>query len=71
MAVLSKVGFRETGRAARTLQIGDEWFDSIYLRLDRPYIATSAPTRCRALLNSPVGLRSGANAANPSGGMPE
>ncbi len=43
LAVLSKVGFRETGRVAKTLQIGDDWFDSVYLRLDRPSIAITPP----------------------------
>ena len=41
LAVLAKAGFRETGRAARTLRIGDDWFDSVYLRLDRPWAASS------------------------------
>jgi len=36
LAVLTKLGFRETGRAERTLQIGNDWFDSIYLVLKRP-----------------------------------
>ncbi|GGL28135.1 N-acetyltransferase [Caulobacter rhizosphaerae] len=35
LALLTKVGFRETGRAARTWQVGDHWVDSVYLRLDR------------------------------------
>lgn len=34
--VLQKLGFRESGRAARTWRIGDEWCDSIYFALDRP-----------------------------------
>ena len=36
LTVLTKLGFRETGRAERTIQIGDDWFDSIYLALKRP-----------------------------------
>ena len=36
LALLAKLGFRETGRAKRTIQIGDDWFDSIYLALGRP-----------------------------------
>ena len=35
LRVLAKLGFEETGRAARTVQLGDEWCDSIYLALDR------------------------------------
>lgn len=36
LALLARLGFRETGRAARTLQVGDEWCDSVYLQLSRP-----------------------------------
>ena len=36
LALLARTGFRETGRAARTWLVGDEWCDSVYLRLDRP-----------------------------------
>ena len=32
LALLRRHGFIETGRAAATWQIGDEWCDSIYLR---------------------------------------
>ena len=35
LALLSRAGFSETGRAARTFQVGAEWCDSVYLRLDR------------------------------------
>jgi len=35
LALLERLGFRETGRAARTWHVGDEWCDSIYLALDR------------------------------------
>lgn len=31
LALLGKLGFVETGRAQNTLQIGDAWFDSVYL----------------------------------------
>jgi RimJ/RimL family protein N-acetyltransferase len=34
LGLLSRLGFRETGRAARTCRVGDEWCDSVYLRLD-------------------------------------
>ncbi|MGI8705755.1 MAG: GNAT family N-acetyltransferase [Sphingomicrobium sp.] len=34
LRILQKAGFAETGRAARTWEIGGEWHDSIYLRLD-------------------------------------
>lgn len=36
LRLLARAGFRETHRAARTFQVGDEWCDSVYLRLDRP-----------------------------------
>jgi RimJ/RimL family protein N-acetyltransferase len=36
LRVLAKLGFRETGRAARTILVGEEWCDSVYLALDRP-----------------------------------
>ncbi|KKC27975.1 GNAT family N-acetyltransferase [Sphingomonas sp. SRS2] len=36
LALLAKLGFRESHRAARTWLVGDEWCDSVYLRLDRP-----------------------------------
>lgn len=33
LRLLARHGFTETHRAARTLQMGDEWCDSVYLRL--------------------------------------
>ncbi len=36
LALLARLGFRETGRAARTLKWRDEWCDSVYLALPRP-----------------------------------
>lgn len=39
LRLLAKLGFRETGRAEKTLQIGDAWFDSVYLTLDRSVFA--------------------------------
>ena len=36
LAVLARLGFVETGRAARTFLLGEEWCDSIYLTLARP-----------------------------------
>lgn len=35
IGLLTKLGFVETGRAERTIQIGDDWFDSIYFALTR------------------------------------
>jgi RimJ/RimL family protein N-acetyltransferase len=35
LALLARAGFRETGRAAKTWCVGDEWCDSVYMRLDR------------------------------------
>lgn len=36
LRLLARLGFVETGRAARTVRLGDEWCDSVYLALDRP-----------------------------------
>ena len=36
LRLLGRLGFRETGRAARTWKIGDEWCNSIYLERSRP-----------------------------------
>ncbi len=36
LSVLSKLGFVVTGTAGRTFLLGDEWCDSVYLRLGRP-----------------------------------
>ena len=35
LALLQRLGFEETGRAARTWLVGEEWCDSIYLALPR------------------------------------
>ena len=35
LGLLARLGFRETGRAGRTYLVGEEWCDSVYLRLDR------------------------------------
>jgi len=35
LALLTGLGFRETGRAHRTIEIGGRWCDSIYLALNR------------------------------------
>lgn len=34
-ALLARLGFRETGHAERTFQLGDEWCDSLYMALRR------------------------------------
>lgn len=36
LKVLTRLGFQEVGRAARTILVGDEWCDSVYLELPRP-----------------------------------
>jgi [ribosomal protein S5]-alanine N-acetyltransferase len=36
LALLSRLGFHQTGRAESTFCVGGEWCDSVYLRLDRP-----------------------------------
>ena len=41
LAVLAKLGFTETHRAARTFNLGGVWADSIYLALRRPGLAQS------------------------------
>ena len=42
LRLLTRLGFAETGRAARTWRVGDEWCDSIYLALSRPAGASGA-----------------------------
>ena len=37
LRLLGRLGFRQTGRAARTWKVGDEWCDSVYLSLPRPH----------------------------------
>ena len=34
LALLTRAGFRETGREAATYRVGDRVCDSVYLRLD-------------------------------------
>ena len=36
LALLARLGFAETGRAARTWLVGETWCDSVYLALPRP-----------------------------------
>lgn len=36
LGLLRRLGFRETGRASRTIQVGGVWCDSVYLELPRP-----------------------------------
>ena len=38
--LLTRLGFHETARAERTILVGDEWCDSVYLALPRPAPAT-------------------------------
>ena len=35
LALLTRLGFRETGRAEKTVRVGDEWADSVYLSLPK------------------------------------
>ena len=35
IALLTRLGFRETGRAERTMQVGDAWVDSVWFALSR------------------------------------
>ncbi|MBX3503345.1 MAG: GNAT family N-acetyltransferase [Alphaproteobacteria bacterium] len=41
LRLLTRLGFRETGRALRTWCIGGEWSDSVYLSLARPASGTA------------------------------
>lgn len=36
LRLLARFGFREVRRAERTVKLGDEWCDSVYLELPRP-----------------------------------
>jgi len=36
LALFRRLGFTETGRAARTFRLGDDWADSVYMALPRP-----------------------------------
>jgi RimJ/RimL family protein N-acetyltransferase len=36
LRLLARFGFYEVGRAERTVKLGDEWCDSVYLELPRP-----------------------------------
>ncbi|MDJ0637865.1 MAG: GNAT family N-acetyltransferase [Paracoccaceae bacterium] len=36
LRLLERLGFTVTGRAERTIQVGDEWCDSVYFELPRP-----------------------------------
>jgi RimJ/RimL family protein N-acetyltransferase len=36
LRLLTSLGFEETDRAARTIRVGDDWQDSVYLALQRP-----------------------------------
>jgi RimJ/RimL family protein N-acetyltransferase len=36
LRLLARLGFQETGRAARTIQVGEAWQHSVYLALRRP-----------------------------------
>jgi RimJ/RimL family protein N-acetyltransferase len=36
LGLLARLGFVETGRATANFRVGDQWFDSVYLRRDRP-----------------------------------
>jgi len=35
LRLLARIGFHETARVSKTWLLGDEWCDSVYLRLDR------------------------------------
>jgi ribosomal-protein-alanine N-acetyltransferase len=38
LKLLGRLGFVESGRAKHTLQVGDEWVDSVYLELRAPLV---------------------------------
>jgi RimJ/RimL family protein N-acetyltransferase len=39
LKLLGRLGFTETHRATRTLLVGEEWCDSVYLELRRPTVS--------------------------------
>ena len=41
LALLERLGFLQTGHAAQTWLVGDEWCDSLYLALPRPKASTT------------------------------
>nr|WP_255455739.1 GNAT family N-acetyltransferase [Ruegeria sp. PrR005] len=43
LRLLHRLGFVETHRTSRTIQIAGEWTDSVYLRLSRPDQTKSVP----------------------------
>lgn len=43
LGLLHRLGFVETHRTSRTIQIAGEWTDSVYLRLSRPDQTKSVP----------------------------
>lgn len=42
LALLTRLGFRETGRAEKTYEIAGQWVDSVYLTLESPKSAPPA-----------------------------
>lgn len=40
LGLLTRLGFRETARAERTYQLGEEWCDSLYLALPREHASS-------------------------------
>ena len=36
LRLLTRLGFKESGRAERTLKVGEQWVDSVYLELKAP-----------------------------------
>jgi RimJ/RimL family protein N-acetyltransferase len=45
LKLLTRLGFLETGRKEKTWLVGDEWCDSVYLRLDAEAWRASAASR--------------------------
>lgn len=45
LRILARLGFVETGRAARTIEVAGEWCDSVYLALSQSGFANRSRTR--------------------------
>jgi RimJ/RimL family protein N-acetyltransferase len=43
LQLLTRLGFKETGRARHTFKIGDDWFDSVYLTLEATDFMNGGP----------------------------
>lgn len=58
LRLLARLGFAETGRAERTIEVAGEWCDSVYLSLTRAAAVNARP--CGLMLPVSPGADSGA-----------